>query len=155
MDKTARRAAVKNATARKKTQGKLLRWESMDDYIAAQPAKVQGALKRVRSTIRKVLRSFPGDEARARPEEVISYQIPAFKLHGRIVIYFAAWREHYSLYPASDGMQAAIPELAPYRASKGTVRFPLSGPVPVKLIADIAKFRAKEVTEQARRRRKK
>jgi uncharacterized protein YdhG (YjbR/CyaY superfamily) len=80
-------------------------------------------------------------------EEVISYQIPAYKLNGRAVIYFAGWREHYSLYPASGELKAAFKdELAPYEVSKGTIRFPLSEPVPVKLIERITKFRAKETS---------
>ena len=67
------------------------------------------------------------------------------------MIYFAGWKKHYSLYPANTRVVAAFKEeLAPYELSKGTVRFPLSEPVPVKLIADIVKFRAKEVAEKAK-----
>ncbi len=113
-------------------------FKSVDEYIASQPKAVQGVLERVRSAIRKAV---PG------AEEVISYQIPAFKLHGSRVIYFAGWKEHYSLYPASNDVVAALGEdLAPYELSKGTIRFPLSEPVPVKLIGRIAKLRAKGVS---------
>jgi len=82
-------------------------------------------------------------------EEVISYQIPAYKLNGRVVIYFAGWREHYSIYPAQRRLVAAFKErLAPYEVNnKATIRFPLSEPVPARLIQDISRFRAKEVTE--------
>jgi uncharacterized protein YdhG (YjbR/CyaY superfamily) len=113
-------------------------FKSIDQYIASQPKAAQSVLKRVRSTIRKAV---PG------AEEAISYQIPAFKLHGGAVLYFAGWKEHYSLYPANDRLVAAFKdELAPYEVNnKGTIRFPLSEPVPVKLIEGIAKFRAKEV----------
>jgi uncharacterized protein YdhG (YjbR/CyaY superfamily) len=62
--------------------------KSIDEYIAAFPLPVQGVLKRVRSTIRKAV---PG------AEEVISYNIPTYKLHGRPVLYFAGWKQHYSL----------------------------------------------------------
>ena len=114
-------------------------FKSVDEYIAAQPDAVQGLLRRVRSTIRKAV---PG------AEEVISYQIPGYKLHGGPVIYFAGWKQHYSLYPVNDRLVAEFKEdLAPYKVNKGTIRFPLSEPVPVKLIERIAKFRAKEVTE--------
>jgi uncharacterized protein YdhG (YjbR/CyaY superfamily) len=114
-------------------------FKSVDEYIASQPEAVQGVLERVRSTIRKAV---PGGE------EVISYQIPAYKVHGDRVLYFAGWKQHYSLYPATDQMVAAFKDdLAPYEISKGTIRFPLSQPVPVKLIGRIAKFRAKEVAE--------
>lgn len=115
--------------------------KTTDEYIAGFPRGVQRVLKNVRSAIRKAL---PGSE------ETISYRIPTFKLHGHYVIYFAGWKEHYSLYPAGDRLIAAFKdELAPYEYNnKGTIRFPLSEPVPVKLIAGIAKFRAKEVAER-------
>ena len=112
-------------------------FKSVDEYIASQPEAVQGILERVRSTVRKAV---PG------AEEVISYQIPTYKLHGGPVLYFAGWKKHYSLYPATDRLIAAFKEdLAPYAVNKGTIRFPLSEPVPVNLIERIAKFRAKEV----------
>jgi uncharacterized protein YdhG (YjbR/CyaY superfamily) len=76
---------------------------------------------------------------------VISYKIPAYRLHGGIVLHFAGWKQHYSLYPAGERMVAALKDqLASYKVSKGTIRFPLSEPVPVKLIERIAKFRAEE-----------
>jgi len=78
---------------------------------------------------------------------VISYKIPAYKLPGGRMIYFGGWSRHYSLYPANERFIAAFKDdLAPYKVSKGTIRFPLSEPVPVKLIERIAKFRAKEIT---------
>jgi uncharacterized protein YdhG (YjbR/CyaY superfamily) len=117
-------------------------FKSVDEYIASQPEAVQGVLKRVRSTIRKAV---PG------AEEVISYKIPTYKLPGGAVLYFAGWRHHYSLYPASAHMVAAFKDdLAPYAVNKGTIRFPLSEPVPVKLIERIAKFRAQEVAARAK-----
>jgi uncharacterized protein YdhG (YjbR/CyaY superfamily) len=111
---------------------------SVDEYIAAQPKAAQVALKRVRSAIRK---GVPG------AEEAISYQIPTYRLHGRYVIYFAGWKEHYSIYPSTSPLVAAFEKaLEPYEVNdKGTIRFPLSRPVPVKLIEGLAKFRAKEV----------
>jgi uncharacterized protein YdhG (YjbR/CyaY superfamily) len=115
-------------------------FKSVDEYIASQPEAVQGVLKRVRSTIRKAV---PG------AEEVISYKIPTYKLDSGPVLYFAGWKQHYSLYPASGRLVAAFKdELASYEVNKGTIRFPLSQPVPVKLIGRIAKFRAKEVAER-------
>ena len=117
-------------------------FKSVDEYIASQPEGMQSVLGRVRSTIRQAL---PG------AEEVISYKIPTYKLQGRPVLYFAGWKKHYSLYPVTDHLAAAFKDdLAPYEVTKGTIRFPLSEPVPVKLIERIAKFRAKEVTERAK-----
>jgi uncharacterized protein YdhG (YjbR/CyaY superfamily) len=115
---------------------------TVDDYIASQPAAVRGILARVRRAIRKGI---------PRAEEVISYKIPAYKLNGSVVLYFAGWKQHYSLYPAGASILAAFKdELAPYKVEKGTIRFPLSKPVPVKLIERIAKFRAAEAAEHGR-----
>ena len=115
-------------------------FKSVDEYIASQPEAVQNVLERVRSTICKAV---PGTE------EVISYQIPTYKMNGRPVLHFAGWRQHYSLYPSNDRLVAAFKDaLAPYEVNKGTIRFPLSEPVPVKLIEGIARFRAKEVAER-------
>jgi uncharacterized protein YdhG (YjbR/CyaY superfamily) len=126
--------ATKTGTTMAKTD-----FKSVDEYIASQPDAVQGVLRRVRSTIRKAL---PG------ADEVISYQIPAYKLHGRAVVYFAGWKEHYSLYPSTDRVAAAFKDdLAGYEVSKGTIRFPISEPVPVKLIEGIAKIRGREEAE--------
>ena len=113
---------------------------SVDEYIASHPEAVQGLLKRVRSTLRKAV---------PEAKEVISYKIPTYKLPGGPVLYFAGWKRHYSLYPATDHVVEAFKDdLAPYEVDKGTIRFPFSEPVPVKLIERIAKFRAKEVAER-------
>jgi uncharacterized protein YdhG (YjbR/CyaY superfamily) len=116
-------------------------FKSVDEYIACQPEGAQGVLTRVRSTIRKAV-----------PEagDVISYLMPAYTLAGSPVLYFAGWKHHYSLYPATATLVAAYrEELANYVVSKGTIRLPLSEPVPVRLIERIAKFRAKETMARA------
>jgi uncharacterized protein YdhG (YjbR/CyaY superfamily) len=111
----------------------------VDEYISAQPETAQVVLQCLRSTLRKAL---PG------AEEVISYKIPAYRLHGGIVLYFAGWKQHYSLYPAGEHLVAAFKDqLASYKVSKGTIRFPLCEPIPVKLIERIAKFRAEEAAQ--------
>ena len=113
---------------------------NVDEYISGQPETAQAVLRLVRCTLRKAL---PG------AEEVISYKIPAYKVHAGIVLYFAGWKEHYSLYPAGKRLVSAFKDqLASYKVSKGTIRFPLFEPVPVKLIERIAKFRAKEAVQQ-------
>ncbi len=115
-------------------------FKSVDEYIASQPEAVQGVLERVRSTIRKAV---------PQAEEVISYKIPAYKLQGGPVLYFAGWKQHFSLYPVTANVVAAFKdEIAPYLVKKATLRFPLAQPVPLKLIGRIAKFRAKEVAER-------
>jgi len=111
-------------------------FKSVDEYIAAQPETTQAVLQRVRSIIHKAL---PG------ADEVISYNIPAFRLSARPVIWLAGWKQHYSLYPVNGRVVEALKdELAPYKLRRGTVQFPLSQPVPEKLVARIAEFRAGE-----------
>src|SRR5690349_8780802 len=113
-------------------------FKSVNEYIASKPKEVRVILKRVRSTIRKAVPAA---------DEMISYQIPVYKLNGVPVLYFAGWKQHYSLYPAGTPLVAAFKdELAGYKLSKGTIRFPLSEPVPVSLIERIAKFRAEQLT---------
>jgi uncharacterized protein YdhG (YjbR/CyaY superfamily) len=108
--------------------------ESVDEYIAAQAEPVQSKLEQVRAAIRKAV-----------PEavEVIGYGMPGYKLHGKPMLYFAAFKQHYSLFAASGSFFAELEEeLKRYEQRKGTVHFPLTEPVPVKLIARIAKLRA-------------
>jgi uncharacterized protein YdhG (YjbR/CyaY superfamily) len=110
---------------------------SVEQYITAQPVAAQRILERVRRTI---LVAVPG------VEEVISYRMPTYKLRGEAILYFAGWKRHYSLYPATGRVLAAFQDdLVPYEVKHSTIRFPLSQPVPEKLIGQIAKFRAKEV----------
>jgi uncharacterized protein YdhG (YjbR/CyaY superfamily) len=115
-------------------------FKSVSEYIASKPKDAQAVLKRVRRAIRN---SVPA------AEEGIAYQIPVYKLNGVHLLFFAGWKQHYSLYPVSDALVAAFKdELAPYELSKGTIRFPLDEPVPEGLIERIAKFRAKQLTER-------
>ena len=119
-------------------------YQSVTEYIAAQPARVRRALKKVRSAVRK---GMPG------AEEVISYQIPACRLLGYAALYFAGWAEHYSLYPTTDRFVAAFKkDAASFAINKRTVRFPLDQPVPVALIERMAAFRAKEAAVRRKNR---
>lgn len=114
--------------------------QSVDEYLAAQPESHRQILNRVRGAIRKAL---------PRAVESISYKIPTYKAGGHAVLYFAGWKKHYSLYPASPELVAEFrDELAPFTVQKGTIRFPLSEPVPVGLIGRIAKFRARELAKR-------
>jgi uncharacterized protein YdhG (YjbR/CyaY superfamily) len=114
--------------------------ESVDEYIAAQPEAARQSLKLVRTAIRKAV---------PKAEESISYKIPTYKLKGERLLYFAGWKLHYSLYPATKRLLATLKDdLKQFEVVKSTVRFSLAEPVPVKLIAKIAKFRAKEVSEK-------
>ena len=116
---------------------------SLDEYIAAQPAALRTKLEQVRTTIR-----------RAVPQAVegIGYRMPGYKLYGKPMLYFAGFKEHYSLFAASGTFFAALEdELRGYELRKGTVHFSLTEPVPVKLIARIAKLRAAGIVATAKR----
>lgn len=115
--------------------------KSVDDYIAAQPDAVRPKLEKVRAAIR-----------RAVPDAVegIGYRMPGYKLHGKPLLYFAGFQEHYSLFAASGTFLAALKdELTGYELRKGTIHFPLNKPVPVKLISRIAKLRAAGIAAAA------
>ena len=106
--------------------------KTIDQYIARAAPEVQPILRRVRATI-----------AKAVPDatETISYGIPAFKLR-RIVVYFAAFKNHIGLYPPAKGDAAIEKAAAPYAGDKGNLRFPLDRKIPYGLIGRIAKLRA-------------
>jgi uncharacterized protein YdhG (YjbR/CyaY superfamily) len=117
--------------------------KSVDEYIAAQPEAVRPKLEQVRDAIRKAV---------PEAEEGIGYRIPGYKLHGKPMLYFAGFKEHYSLFAASGTFFAALEdELRGYELRKGTVHFPLTKPVPVKLISRIAMMRAAGIAAVAKR----
>jgi uncharacterized protein YdhG (YjbR/CyaY superfamily) len=108
--------------------------ESVDAYIAGQPETMRAKLEQVRAAIKKAV-----------PDAVegIGYRMPGYKLQGKPMLYFAGFKEHYSIFAASGTFFATLEdELRGYELRKGTVRFPLTKPVPVKLISRIAKLRA-------------
>ncbi len=115
-------------------------FRSVDEYIGTFPKDVQDILETVRRTIQRAV---------PEAEEVISYQMPAFRFHGRL-LYFSAYKNHYSLFGAGKAFKK---ELSRYQGSKGTLRFPLDEPVPVKLISEIAKHRAKENLEREKKKK--
>lgn len=118
------------------------KFQSVDAYFTSLPENVRTKLKVMRGTLREAL---PG------AEEVISYNIPAFRLNGRLVLYYAGWKEHCALYPGSSMVVARFSdELAQYDVGKGTIRFPLSKPLPKKLITKLARFRAGEIAARVR-----
>ena len=115
---------------------------TVDDYIDAPPWASREVLERVRGVIRKALPDA---------DETISYQIPAYKLNGNVALYFAGWKEHYSLYPATGRLIAAFKgTLKSGEIVKSTIRFPLTSRVPTALITRIARFRAMEAAERGK-----
>jgi uncharacterized protein YdhG (YjbR/CyaY superfamily) len=115
-------------------------YSTVDEYIADFPGEVQAILQKIRQTIQK---------AAPKAEEAISYQIPAFKLNGKVLIYFAAFKNHVSIYPAPRGAAEFKDELATYKGGKGTVQFPLDDAVPYDLIRRIVKFKVKQNLEKS------
>lgn len=120
--------------------------KTIDEYVAGFPPDVQAILEKIRATIR---------EAAPAAEETISYQIPAFTLNGRYLVYFAAYKKHVGLYPAPRGVEEFREELSAYGGGKGTVRFPLDKPIPFDLINRIVAFKVKESLERAEAKGKK
>ena len=111
----------------------------IDEYIATFPNHVQKILGQVRQTIRK---------AAPQAEEAISYAMPAFKLNGKALVYFAGYEKHIGLYATPSGHAGFAKELSGYRQGKGSVQFPIDEPMPLSLIAKIVKFRMKVNTEK-------
>jgi uncharacterized protein YdhG (YjbR/CyaY superfamily) len=124
-----------------------IRIQTVDEYVDAQTPSARIELVRALSAIR---------EALPKATEVISYGFPTYKVDGKAAVYFAVWKKHYSLYPVSRALLAEFQnELSEYTVEGATIRFPSTKPVPVKLIARIAKFRANEVSKSVAAKAKK
>ena len=80
---------------------------------------------------------------------MISYNMPAFKLHG-VLVYYAAYKSHIGFYPTASPMKAFKEELADYKTSKGAIQFPIEKAIPTNLVKKIVKFRINENLEKAR-----
>jgi uncharacterized protein YdhG (YjbR/CyaY superfamily) len=116
---------------------------SVEEYLAALPKKSRAALVKLRKRIRA-----------AAPDatETISYQMPAFKDHGRFLVSYAAFKDHCSLFPASEAVIEALgEELKPYFTGKGTIRFTADKPLPAGLVKKIVKVRLEEIAALRRR----
>lgn len=119
-------------------QGK---FSTIDEYIKTFPKDVQSILERMRQTIRK---AAPG------AVEAISYQMPTFKLNGKNLVHFAAYKHHIGFYPAPQGIEGFKKELSRYKGAKGSVQFPIDKPVPYDLVRKIVLFRVKGNLENKR-----
>ena len=109
-------------------------FKTVDEYIQLHPEATQKLLQQIRQTIKK---------AATGAEELISYNMPAYKLLGPLV-YFAAYKNHIGFYPTNSGVTAFKKEIKEYKNSKGAIQFPLDEPLPLKLITQIVKFRVAE-----------
>ena len=106
-------------------------FQSIDEYIAACPPETHAYLQQ----IRKLIRNLAPDA-----KEKISYQIACFELNGMNLIHFAGWKKHVSLYPVPAGSEAFERQIESYVDGKGTLKFPLDEPLPVKLIERVVKL---------------
>ena len=116
---------------------------TIDEYIAEFPPETQKRLAQIRALIKELAPSAT---------ETISYAIPTFDLNGKHLVHFAGYAHHVGLYPTPSGMVAFAEELEPYRAGKGSARFPLDEPLPVDLIGRIVEYRVSEVESPEGRR---
>jgi uncharacterized protein YdhG (YjbR/CyaY superfamily) len=108
--------------------------ENIDKYVASFPEEIQELLNQMRAAITK---------AAPKSQEVISYGMPAFKMH-TVLVYFAGYKNHIGFYPTSSGVRQFQEQISDYKNSKGAIQFPLDKPLPVKLIKEITAFRVKE-----------
>ena len=126
-------------------QGKKAGFANIDKYIASFPKNVQEILEKLRQEI-----------ANSAPNavEAISYQIPTFKLNGKNLVHFAAFKNHIGFYPVPSGIEAFKKELSPYKQGKGSVQFPFDKPVPFDLVKKIVSYRVKEQIKSQKNKKK-
>ena len=120
-----------------------IKFTSVDQYMASVPGHTLQLAEDLRDIIR---------QAAPKAEEVISYNMPAYKLHG-ILVYFAAYEKHIGFYPTGSAIVAFKDELAKYKTSKGTIQFPLDKPIPKTLVKNMVKFRMQENMEKANKKK--
>jgi len=107
-------------------------FQSIDEYISACPDQSQDYVQKIRETIKAVA---------PKAKEKISYQIACFELNGKNLVHFAGWKSHVSMYPTPAGTEAFNKAIAQYAGGKGTTKFPLDKPLPLKLIRQLVKLR--------------
>ena len=119
----------------------MAKYQDVDEYMAQLPDDRRAVMEQLRSTIRS-----------AAPDatEAISYNMPAFRLGGRFLVSYEAFKRHYSLFPWSDAMVEELGEaMKPYAVGKGTIRFPADKPIPLELVTRIVEIRNREVAREA------
>lgn len=116
-------------------------YQNIDQYIADYSPEVGEILNQIRSCIK---------EAAPEAQEVISYNMPAFK-QGKVLVYFAAYKNHIGFYALPSGNMAFQQELSKYKVGKGSIQFPLNEPMPFELIKLMVAFRVEEVENGAKK----
>ena len=127
---------------RTKAEVKSASTSEVDDYLAEVSPEARATLEKLRQTIRAVV---PG------AVEVISYQVPTFKLAGRMLVSYAAFKNHCSFFAGAAPIKAHEVELKRYQTSKGTIRFATGKPLPAALVRKLVKTRIKENEARARK----
>lgn len=115
------------------------KFKTVDQYLGTLSEPARTVMEKMRETIKT---AAPG------AEEVISYNIPAFRWNGMLV-WYAAYKRHIGLYPRGSGIEVFKKELGDYKTSKGAVQFPIDEPLPVGLIKKIVRYRVKENGDKA------
>ena len=136
-----RKAKAKAGTRRSPAKGRAAA-KNVDEYLAAVPEPARSTLNTMRAAIRA---SVPREAT-----ETISYGIPAFK-HNGVLVWFAAFSDHCSLFPTASVIEAFKKELKSFSTSKGTIHFPLGKPLPTALIKKLVKARVAESEKKKRR----
>ena len=115
------------------------KFKTVDEYLSSLPPKAKKLVKDLRKAIK---------QAAPEAEELISYNMPAYKFHG-ILVYYAAHTEHIGFYPGSSAISGIFKDkLTAYKTSKGTIQFPIGKTLPINLIKDIVKYRVKQNLEK-------
>ena len=115
---------------------------SVDQYLQTFPQEVQVILEKIRSIIQ---------EQAPDAEESFAYNMPAYKLYGKPLVYFAGFKHHIGFYVTPTGHSKFEEELSPYKQGKGSVQFPLNKPIPFNLIEKIVAFRVQENKVKAKK----
>lgn len=118
---------------------------TIDAYIAGYPEPVQAILQEIRQVI--------AEEVPAATE-AIAYAIPTFKLQGKNLVHFGAYKSHIGFYPTPSALDAFTEQLSVYASGKGSAQFPLDKPMPFDLIREIVRFRVTQIPEKAPRKKK-
>lgn len=116
--------------------------KNVDDYLARVPDEPRATLEKLRKTIKSTA---------PKAIEVISYGVPTFKLDGRMLVSYAAFKNHCSFFPGAAPIKAHETDLKSYETSKGTIRFLCGKPLPAALVKKLVKARIEENEARAKR----
>lgn len=120
-----------------------VKFKTVKEYFSAFDDNTKKVLEQVRTTIKA---------AAPQAEEVISYNMPAFKMHS-VLVYYAAYEKHIGFYPTATPIEVFKDELNAYKWSKGAIQFPIDRPMPIDLIGRIVQFRMQQDAEKARKKK--